>query len=127
MNKKEKINWDKEQKEMEKTNFVYDEKAIENDIKAVFDKIEEVKKGKLLFEYNEISYYKYDKKYYSSHTADGDCWCEEMTKEDMRIALDILKEDIQDDIERVVCSVRLNTLAISELYEEKIKLLGVKL
>jgi hypothetical protein len=100
---------------------------LENDIKSVFDKIEEVKKGKLLFEYNEISYYKYNKKYYSAHTVDGDCWCDEINKQELKECLEEVKEELQEDIERVVCSVRLNTLAISELYEEKIKLLELKI
>lgn len=100
---------------------------LKDGIKAVFDKIEEVKKGKFLFEYNEISYYKYDKKYYSFHTSDGDCWCEEITKEELQEFIDEAKEFIEDDIKRVITSVRLNTLAISELYEEKIKLLELKI
>lgn len=100
---------------------------LEQEIKAVFNKIEEVKKGKLLFESNEVSYYLYKNKYYSSHTADGDCWCEEVKKSTMKDFLEEAIENISDETERVITNVRLNTLLIKELYEEKIKLLEIKL
>lgn len=107
-----------------------EEKQMEKEIKAIFDKMEEVKKGEFLFKDRVSEYWKYKNKYYSisrHHDEDGDPYCYNLDLEEVESCLEQAKEDNESEIEGAIWRVRMNSLLIKEEYENKIKLMEVKL
>lgn len=108
-----------------------EEQKIEKEIKAIFKKMEQVKKnGEFLFKDRTSEYWKWEKKYYSisrNHDFDGDPYCYALELEDIKAYLKEAKEDNESEIEGAIWRVRMNSLLIKEEYENKIKLMEVKL
>lgn len=108
-----------------------EEQKIEKEIKAIFKKMEQVKKnGEFLFKDRTSEYWKYKNKYYSisrHHDEDGDPYCYDLDLEGVESYLKEAKEDNESEIEGAIWRVRMNSFLIKEEYENKIKLMGVKL